>query len=255
MASATSVFMNVMRGGSSLKSFTTTNLVSHLRSKHLELEKEYNHLKDSGKEEKDEEILAPSSSTNSKQLTLREAANRTRVWTVNDTKALRVSHRIGEMTAVDCQPLSIVSDAKFVCLVSTLEPRYQIPSRKYITDKIIPDIAGDVRAKVEGAMHGVKWFSFTSDTGISNDSLLGLTAHWLSEAFDRMHAMLHAQSITGSHTGELIYSKYQTMLEEWGIRQEQVHLFVVDNAANMRRAMLNGEIPWLLFPHTSISYS
>ena len=31
--------------------------------------------------------------------------------------------------------------------------RYQIPSRKYITDKIIPDIASDARAKVEGAMH------------------------------------------------------------------------------------------------------
>lgn len=63
--------------------------------------------------------------------------------------------------------------------------------------------------------------------------------------------MLHAQSIPGSHTGELIYSKYQTMLEEWGIRQEQVHLFVVDNTANMRRAMLDGEIPYLgCFSHT-----
>lgn len=57
-------FTNVTRGGSSSKSFITTNLVSHLHSKHLELE-EYNRLKDVSKEEKDEEILASSSSTNS----------------------------------------------------------------------------------------------------------------------------------------------------------------------------------------------
>lgn len=106
---------------------------------------------------------------------------------MNDTKGLCVSHRIGEMIAVDCQPLSIVSDAGFVRLVGTLEPRYQIHSRKYITDKIIPDIAGDVRAKVEGLymeLNGLVLHQISGVTGISNDSLLSLTAHWLSESFD-----------------------------------------------------------------------
>ena len=34
--------------------------------------------------------------------------------------------KIGEMIAVDCQPLSIVSDPGFVRLLGTVEPRYQI---------------------------------------------------------------------------------------------------------------------------------
>ena len=59
------------------------------------------------------------------------------------------------------------------------------------------------------------------------------------------------QSIPGSHTGALILSKYKAMLDKWGIRHEQVHMFVVDNAANMRRAMLDGKIPYLgCFAHT-----
>ena len=53
-------------------------------------------------------------------------------------------------------------------------------------------------------MKDVQWFSFTSDiwsTEVSNDSLLSLTAHWLTESFEKKYAMLHAQSLPGSHTG------------------------------------------------------
>ena len=107
------------------------------------------------------EISPPSSS--SRQLTLQEAADRTRVWATSNARALRITRKIGEMIAVDCQPLSIVSDPGFVRLLGTVEPRYQIPNRKYITDKALPDIASDVKAKIEMAMNGVQWFSFTSD--------------------------------------------------------------------------------------------
>ena len=103
-------------------------------------------------------------------------------------------------------------------------------------------------------MKDVSCFSFTSDiwsTGVSNDSLLSLTAHWLTQSFERRYAMLHAQSLPGSHTGEMICSKYKAMFEEWDIKKEQLHLFVVDNASNMRRAMLNDDFPYIgCFSHT-----
>ena len=61
--------------------------------------------------------------------------------------------------------------------------------------------------------------------------------------------MLHAQSL--SHVGEMICSKYKAMFEEWDIKKEQLHLFVIDNASNMRRAMLNGDAPYIgCFSHT-----
>ena len=41
------------------------------------------------------------------------------------------------------------------------------------------------------------------------------------------------------------------MFQEWNIHEEQLHLFVVDNAANMRRAMLDGDLPHIgCFSHT-----
>ena len=63
--------------------------------------------------------------------------------------------------------------------------------------------------------------------------------------------MLHAQTLPGSHTGALLASKYEEMLREWEIPKEKVHLFLVDNASNMRRAMLDAHIPFLgCFSHT-----
>ena len=165
-----------------------------------------------------------SSSTSSKQLTLAETTDRVRVWATNDSRAIRVTRKIGEMIAIDCQPLSIVSDPGFSRLMNTVEPRYQLPSRKYVTDKVIPEIASDVKVKVNNHMKDAHWLSFTSDiwsTEVSNDSLLSLMAHWfiwLTKSFDRRNAMLQAQSFPGSHTGEALCAKYKEMFQEWGIR-------------------------------------
>ena len=45
--------------------------------------------------------------------------------------------RIGEMLAVDCQPLSMAEDVGFKRVLQSLEPCYKCPSRKYFTDIII----------------------------------------------------------------------------------------------------------------------
>ena len=115
---------NVPRGGLTPKSFTTSNLVSNLRVSPPELEKEYNLLQNARREVTPEstEISPPSSS--SRQLTLQEAADRTRVWATSDARALRITR---EMIAVDCQPLSIVSDPGFVRLLGTVEPCMKLP--------------------------------------------------------------------------------------------------------------------------------
>lgn len=194
------------------------------------------------------------SSTTMRQLSLRESCDRSRIWATNDSRALRISRKIGEMVAVDCQPLSIVNDTGVTRLMNAIEPRYHIPSRKYLTETVLPEIRCDVRDKVKEEIKGVSWLSFTSDiwsTEVSSDSLLSLTAHWLTNSFQRKYVIVHAQIMPGSHTAEALCAKYEGMFKEWDIKKEQIHLFVVDNASNMRRAMLDSDYPYLgCFSHT-----
>ena len=72
-----------------------------------------------------------------RQLTLHEASERVRIWDINDPRAQRIHQRDTEMICLDAQPFSIVDVSR---LVHELEPRYSLPSRKYITENILPQI-------------------------------------------------------------------------------------------------------------------
>ena len=147
------------------------------------------------------------------------------------------------MIALDNHPFSVVEDIGFLRLMQQLEPRYSVPSRKYVTEVVIPRIVVGLMNEVQKLLKEVVWFSFTTDiwsTDVSSDSLLSLTAHWFSDLFERRSAVLHAEPIHGSHTGELLCEHYKRMLANWKIKENQVHLMVRDNAANMVKAMRDG---------------
>ncbi len=241
--------LKVSRGGATTKSFNTTNLISHLKSRHPEEFKKYEEKKRVELEGK-QPVPAPTT----KQITLFESQDRVNKWDVNDPRAKVIHRKIAEMVALDNQPFSIVEDSGFKALLQALEPRYSLPSRRYITETVIPTITEEIRIKVKVELAQVKYLSFTTDiwtTDISSNSLLSLTAHWLTDSFERKSAVLHAQSFPGSHTGENIANMFETMFKEWSIEKEQVHLIVRDNAANMVKAMKDGGYADLgCFAHT-----
>ena len=70
------------------------------------------------------------------------------------------------MMALDSQPFSIVEDAGFLRLLANVCPKYVMPSRKYFSEKIIPDIFSTIRTKLHEEIHpqGDKFpISFTTD--------------------------------------------------------------------------------------------
>ena len=67
------------------------------------------------------------------------------------------------MIALDYQPFSIVDDVGFICLLRSLEPRYVIPSRRYITETVMATIYDTVKKEVEVQIADVPYMCFTSD--------------------------------------------------------------------------------------------
>ena len=227
---------SVSRGGGSTKSYTTTNLVSHL-AKHPDVNKQYSELKKS----KETTPLKPTRKRRlEQQLSLEDTQELSKPWDINDARSQRVHKRIGEMLAVDCQPLSMVEDIGFKRVLQSLEPRYKCPSRKYYTDTIIPRIYTGMKEEVSKLVGGAKHISFTTDiwsSSINITCLLSLTAHWINDTFVKVSAVLHAQPIQEAHTGEYIAAQLENMLQNWEIPRDKVHIVVSDNASNMIRAM------------------
>ena len=236
----------ISRGGKTAKNFNTTNMRDHLQKKHPTEYRDYEEKKKVRelKEQKDKQSTGSTTGRTTGQPTLVETQARVKLWDINDPKAERIHVKIAEMMALDNQPLSVVSDLGFTRLLHTIEPRYKIPSRKYFTDNVLPKIKENIDTKVFELLKDVEFLSLTTDiwsTSLSNESLISMTAHWISNEFECTSAVFHAQKMEGSHTGVAICRALESMLENWKISKSSVHMIVADNASNMKRAMKEGQ--------------
>ena len=148
--------------------------------------------------------------------------------------------------ALDDQPLSVVKDVGFRHLLSTLELRYEIPSRPYITDVMVPKVFDEVKKHVRNLVNEASALSFTTDIWTSSVCpMLSLTAQWIDEEFVRHRVTLHVKSFRGSHTSQTIAGAFDSMLQTWDIPKTSVHVVLRDNARNMIKAMSDAELPSL----------
>ena len=74
----------ISRGGKTTKTFTTSNLVCHLKYKH---KSEYDEYQEQKRENDRGSVSATVSNSGAKQLTLVESQDRTRQWDINDRRA------------------------------------------------------------------------------------------------------------------------------------------------------------------------
>ena len=98
-------------------------------------------------------------------------------------------HRlIGEMEVVDLQLISVVDDIGFIRLVNEMCPNYNIPSQRFIKDKIITDMYTKMKGNIQNDIQQAKFISFTGDgwaESKSNPSFHSLTGHWIPEDFNQ----------------------------------------------------------------------
>ncbi|XP_072936589.1 zinc finger BED domain-containing protein 4-like [Epargyreus clarus] len=83
---------------------------------------------------------APAQSASHKQLTLAETVERKQYWGINDSKSKEYHYLIGEMIALDNEPLSMVHRVDFNRLMHKAVPRYKIPSRSHTGENIANEL-------------------------------------------------------------------------------------------------------------------
>ncbi|KAF2891023.1 hypothetical protein ILUMI_15150 [Ignelater luminosus] len=229
--------VKISRGGERKKAGTSA-MKNHIKSKHPD---EFRALN------KDNAAVVPttihlaipgtsSSSVAKKLLTMTESFERKFLWDVNDAKARKYHYLVAEMIALDNEPLSIVERSGFTRLLEQALPRYKLPSRTYITQKIIPDICDRIYEKIKYNISSAFAISVTSDRWTclhNNASFLSFTAHWISPEFKLEHGVLAMKPFSGSHTGENIAKELNIVANRWDIEHTKIHVLIHDSGANM----------------------
>ncbi|KAK0147026.1 Zinc finger BED domain-containing protein 4 [Merluccius polli] len=227
----------VMRGGVRVKSFNTTNLITHLKNKHPEAFKEYEKLTNAKQRKKSDATMAAAPVGSP----IEQVLEKTKKFHKDHQKQKALTVAIAKMIAVDDQPFSVVEDEGFSEVLEVAEPRYNKPSRRYFADVALPALHDIVATHIHKLLDSnVNDISFTTDiwsSDLNQTSMLSLTAQWIDKNFEMKRAVLHAQEFPGSHTGTAIASAFDSMFKEWRIRKENVHVVLRDNTRNMVKAM------------------
>ena len=240
----------ISRGGASTKNFNTSNLRYHLKREHRGKYDELEVKEAERSDQREAEDTTKRRKTDIRQLTLAEVKENKESWTYDHPQHKKITNWIAEMMALDSQPFSIVEDAGFLRLLANVCPKYVMPSRKYFSEKIIPAIFSNIRAKLYDEIHsyGGKFpVSFTTDIWTreaGGDSLISWTAHYVNpESFTMEERILQVCPFPGSHTAEAISEMITKLLNSWSIDKARVHAVVRDNAANMVAGIEKSELP------------
>ena len=131
---------SVSRSGRSTKSYNTSNLRKHVMTKHPE---QYTALQ---KVEKKQSQTKANGSK--KQLTIAQVLESGKPYMFDHPRARQIHCLLREMIAVDNEPFSIVHRVGFKRLMNSIEPRCSLPSDRYFSDTLIPEMYRKVKEKV-----------------------------------------------------------------------------------------------------------
>ncbi|XP_050957167.1 E3 SUMO-protein ligase ZBED1-like [Labeo rohita] len=137
-------------------------------------------------------------------------------------------------------------------MINTLDPRYVIPTRSYMTDKAVPRIYDKVKDDVKSALSSAPRVALTCDgwTSRATEAFVTITCHYVDEEWELMSHVLQTRAMHESHTGSNIAELLKAALEEWDLVSKDPAI-VTDNAANMSvAAELAGMLHFRCFAHT-----
>ena len=103
---------------------------------------------------------------------------------------------------LDDQPLSVVENEGFRSLIEHLQPRYNLPSRRYLSETVLPELYNRVSTKLAEKLKGVPALSFNTDIWTSDVCpmlLISLTVHWVdSDTHGLSSAVLQVKKYRGT---------------------------------------------------------
>ena len=244
--------------GTDPKRLTSSNIQQHAALHHP---KEYNETK-LEQEKIDKQVKkrkTPDSgfspcSTAKKQNTLHQCFEKKKLWDVTDSRASPTNTAIAKWIVAGCHPINIVEEPFFREMIGTLSNNYQVPSRDFITRRVIPSMNESLTSRIFDLMENVDNMSFSTDIWTAphvNDCFLSLTGHFLTRDFDAHCVVLKAMHFDERHTADQISINLQKMLSEYNIPQSKVHYIVSDNASNITKGVVDIDVPHLsCFLHT-----
>ncbi|XP_058616584.1 uncharacterized protein LOC131530377 isoform X2 [Onychostoma macrolepis] len=142
-----------------------------------------------------------------------------------------ITKAVTNFFAKDMMPFTTVEDVGFRKMISIINPRCELPGRKYFSRAAIPALYGEVRERVEEQLKSVSYFATTADLWSSRTSepYLSLTVHFIDQDWKLVSLCLQTVYFPEDHTGESIAAS-------WGLREDRQVCITTDSGTSIIKA-------------------
>ena len=211
----------------------TSNLLSHLRVHHTEIHSRLKAAMDRAKQ------TSQPSEVQTKQQLRMDAFVKNNLYSRGSNKWKDLTDSVTHCIAKDMLPIRIVEKEGFKALVKKLDPRYELPSRKYMSKKAILDLYSATRASVKSQISTTEYFAATTDIWSSStmEPYLSYTLHYVSQDWEIKNHCLETLYLPQDHTGINIADALESILESWSLNSEKQVCITTDNGSNMIAAI------------------
>nr|XP_055029935.1 E3 SUMO-protein ligase ZBED1-like [Misgurnus anguillicaudatus] len=133
-----------------------------------------------------------------------------------------------------CSPLSMVEDKGFRGMISTFNPKYNMPSRTYFT-QLMEKKHRDITEKLKAVLKQTECVALTTDiwTSVATEAYLGVTCHFLGEDWEMKSLSLTTMPLEERHTAANIADWLEETTAKFEIPIVKVKAVVHDNGPNV----------------------
>ena len=206
------------------KGGNTSNMLTQLRDHHLELYAEAQPM---------------CSQSGSRQPTITEAFDRGKKYDARSPQALELNKCVAYYLAKYMVSLHTVEKPGFRHLVAKLDPKYNLPSRKYFSKQEIPSLFAQVRTDVMKKVSEANYYAATTDlwTSSCNHPYLSYTVHFINNEWKMCSFCLDTVPLFEDHTGQNLAEAFQDILRNWELDSDNLVGITTDNGSNFVSGM------------------
>ncbi|CAH0407647.1 unnamed protein product [Chilo suppressalis] len=146
------------------------------------------------------------------------------------------------MIAKGYHAFRLVEEPEFKKFTEMLNPSYSLPTRKTLSDSILPKLYNKLLEASKIKIAGATAICITTDgwTSTVNDGFIAITAHYIEQENSTIHSvMIGCINFEERHTSANLKDFLHQKFVEWGI-QHKIGAVVSDNAANIVGAVQLG---------------
>ena len=127
-----------------------------------------------------------------------------------------------DLITEDIQPLSVVENRAFRRLLHELDPKYEIVSRKTLTNNLLPKRYNQEKSLLINQLADAPSVSVTTDqwTSKAHEGYTTITGHFIDSQWEMHSPVLLTRSKPQRHTGLNLAAELEEAFEEFSIEEK-----------------------------------